>query len=207
MTLIEILNNPAGKGSRFLSSREDIRQSLHHKYQELLQIHKKFFFKVYKLRNIYFYYFRIPSEKYDLYYEVVIKIENVKTSIADGQVSVFSNSPSFTFTYAYVVNKEGFLVSELRTKVSRKALTARPVQTNSVEIFGFEKSIHFALLYLRDMDLYKAQVLSTIGVTESKSELLNLLKNIFSSDDKIVQYNKVKRNAASKAKKKKNSSK
>jgi hypothetical protein len=201
MNLIEILQNPAGKGSRFLSSREEIRKTLHNKYLALLTMHKKFFVRVYNLKNIYFYYFRIPSEKYDVYYEVIIKIENIKDTIADGQVSVFSNSPSFTFTYAYVVNKDGFLVSELRTKVARKALTMKPTITNTVEIFGFEKSIHFALLYLRDLDMYKASGLKDLEVSSNKADLLNMLKNVLSSEEKLAQYNKVKRAAVSKQKK------
>jgi hypothetical protein len=122
----------------------------------------------------------------------MIKIENISEGIANGKVSVFSNSPSFLFTYAYVVNKDGFLITELKTKVSKKAISDKPSVTNPTEVYGFEKSIYFALLYLRDLDLYKQNELSKYTMN-TKTDLLNDIKNILSCEQKLDQYNKVKR--------------
>jgi len=116
-------------------------------------------------------------------------------------VEFFSNSPSFTFTYAYVLNVRNWLIGELKEKVDDRALKNPPKERNPDEVFGFEKSIFFSLFFIRHKNLSLRSVLdNNISEEVDWEELRTKLPN---SSEKLSEYNKVKAKAEALARKKK----
>jgi hypothetical protein len=129
-------------------------------------------------------------------YDVVIHFSPVNkedinsNSINDYGVKVFSNSPAFTFTYTFVMNINGLLVDFLKkTKCSNPALTQAPKLRNPVEQYGFEKSIYYAALFIRE---HKLTVKGNIDRMTNKLDVNYLLSEIKTDMDKIQEYNQHK---------------
>jgi hypothetical protein len=160
-TLNQMLTNPTGKSSAQFASRERIRADLESRFEKLLKDNKKFIFKIYKVKNVYYFHFLIPSEKFgnDLKYDVVLRfspdnkdMEKDRT-ISRYSLKMFSNSPAFMFTYTYVFNNQELLPKILKKKCSKTALKEPPKIKNPLESLGFEKSCYFAGLYIREARL------------------------------------------------------
>lgn len=160
ITMKQFLINPTGSGSANVARRDRIRADLENRYAELYKKNKKLFkVKPYidKTNNEFYYVFKIPSEEYydeNLTYDVVIKFIPPKNNIGEFDnlngfyMNIFSNSPNFMFTYAYVFYHDGIIIDWLRDKIPPRALTEKPDVRNPDQVYGFEKSIYFALLYL-----------------------------------------------------------
>lgn len=65
-------------------------------------------------------------------------------------MQLYSNSPSFIFTYCYVYNQAGMIIEKLKDKLPIEALTKFPEVRNPVGSFGYEKSTYIAAKYLID---------------------------------------------------------
>lgn len=140
---------------------------------------------------------KIPSETVpELLFDVVLQFTPLSNADAEltinhYSVQVFSNSPGFTFTYAYIYNKEGILIDFLRNKISSTAITTPPVIRNNEEIIGFEKSVYYALLYLKAMGYtYKSNLRRTSQIIKETSFLI---RNVKSSESKMLEYNNLKK--------------
>lgn len=196
LTIKQLLTNPTGKYSAFMSARYKIIEDLNKRYVSLLNKHKTIKFKVYKKKDNYIFYFKMPSEKYnELFYDVVIEFvydKELKSSftIEDYTLKLFSNSPAFTYTYTYVLNTNNMLVDDLKPKCSTLALTQPPSVRNPVEIYGFEKSCYFACKYIMEYGLTLKNELDDNKHSYSKS-IIN--KDCMSQELKINQYNTVKK--------------
>lgn len=198
LTLNQLLTNPAGKSTSYLASRESIRRDLENRFYQLVkQNGGKLDFKVYRRKNEYVFLFKIPSEKYgaELFYDVTVLFfpteethENDRT-LSRYNIQLHSNSPSFMFTYAYVLNKNELIPSFLKDKCNERALNDPPVQKNPVETFGYEKSIYFAALYIKEFGLMEKFLLDS-NIREFS---LGSYKSQVASDDQIMaRYNKLK---------------
>jgi len=193
-TLKQFLQNPTGKNTSYMSSREKIKENLTVNYLKLLKQNKgKFETKIFRLeKDRYLFWFQIPSEKFpDFFYDVCLEftLSEVR-SLYDANIKFFSNSPNFMFTYTYVLNQMNLLVDFLKTKCSSIALKDAPNIKNPIESFGFEKSCYFAALYIKDMSLYK---LDTVEKNALKFDKNLLLSKIKSSEEKLKEYNKRKK--------------
>jgi hypothetical protein len=93
----------------------------------------------------------IPSTKVNnVSYEVAIEF-NMKgdyKSIMLCPCTVFSNCPSFVYTYAKVFNERGLLIKRLKNKYDAKTLKMDPTIRNSYKIIAYEKSLTMAAIYL-----------------------------------------------------------
>lgn len=109
-------------------------------------------FQVYYGDKEYFYHFKIESSDEETIYDVVIKFtENNHVHegvIVNYDVTFFSNSPGFTYTYAYVYNKYKILVPELTNKFDSNILDEAPKRTNPTNAIGFDYPLFFAMYYL-----------------------------------------------------------
>lgn len=199
VTMRSFLQNPTGWGSASVARRDIIRKDLEKRYFVLYKLAKdKFSLKVYldKAGN-YYYYFKIPSEYYynqRLAYDVVLKFDKPANhhrndyTLASYQMSMFSNSPNFMFTYAYVYNKDGNLIPFLNRKLPRTALTEKPKVRNPNLQHGFEKSVYFAVLYIRE----HPRLMQKAMLHPEKLVIQNFLSHISTSKDKLKEYNQAK---------------
>ena len=207
MTLQELIMNPTGKRSAYVASRSMIKESLTYKYNTLIMKYKKFDYKIYKSGDIYYFYYKIPSETYkQVLYDVIIEfypdpddpdcVEQKTTN--KYLIKIFSNSPSFMFTYTYVVNENGFLADGTKKFCSKEALKSRPVVRNPVETYGYEKTVYFACLDIINKRLYEKKTIDKM-LFKMKNDTFD--KNIMTQENKLIEYNKNK-NQARKIKKK-----
>jgi len=200
MTMKQFLQNPSGPYSSSFARRDLIIANLEDRFAKLLKERKKDFKLIIfrgQDKNEYFFYFKIPSENLDITYDVVLQfipteMKCLQSKNIDGYaINVFSNSLNFTFTYAYVYNQDGIICPALKDKVSKKALTEKPTIKNQNEIYGFEKSVYFALLYLKANNLNQKY---TIESFINKDMTIHKLKpNIKNSNSKIMEYNLAKK--------------
>ena len=218
MTMENFLKNPTGKYSAGFARRDLIIANLEQRYQMLLAISKTFNFKVFMDEDDYVFYFKIPSETFTnqlLYYDVVIRfvcsnpgLLKPTASINGYHVNVFTNSPDFTFTYAYLYNQDGVVDPKMKRKIGSKALNNPPVVKNPYGIYGFEKSVYYALLFIkRNRYTLKSEIEKVIDTKMSYSKLYSQIK---STDEKYKEYNMMKlkeKQAKAKEKKKKNAEK
>jgi hypothetical protein len=151
----QYIDNPY-RGSSFLASRKMIKQGLNVSFIKILQRFRTQFFAVpyvYDNGDVLFH-VRVPSEEHDvnkLYYDVLFYIENdpsKRYSMRD--IKMFSNSPSFVFTYAYVYYHDDLMIDKFADKLPMLALTKPPEIRNPVESLGYEKSTYIAARYLLD---------------------------------------------------------
>lgn len=199
ITLRSYLNNPVGKSSASVARRDVIKRDLEKRYYALYKSAKdKFKLKVYiDSQGNYYHHFKIPSEFYyskGLAYDVVIKF-NIPTgggkldyTLSRYQLSLFSNSPNFLFTYAYVYNQDGNLIPFLNRKIGQKALTERPRKRNPNEDHGFEKSVYFAILYIRD----NPKLINKNALDAKKLIITTFTDKIMSCNQKLKEYKEKK---------------
>ena len=117
---------------------------------------------VLSVESSYYYLVKVPSDSSegDLNYDVVIRffppsLEIAKEShLRNYYIQFFSNSPGFMYTYAYVYNKEGFLITNLYDKLNDQFLNTPPKKMNRNKSLSYDKSIYFAVHYLSD-EMYK----------------------------------------------------
>lgn len=150
MTLTKYTSNPTGKGSAYVANRAAIKNGLNMIFIKLLREHRKEFYAVpyiYGNGDI-LYYIKVPSEDYDINkisYDVLFLLKYDKNlKRANRHMFLYSNSPSFIFTYCYVYNKHGLLIDKLKSKLPIEALTKPPVVRNPIESLGYDKSTYIA---------------------------------------------------------------
>lgn len=147
----EYLNNPYGTGSS-VSPVSMIKQNASMELRQLGKIEHK----VYSTRNNQLIFAcRLPSRKKQMGYDVVIQIdlneaEKSRLSIARFPFKVFSNSPSFYYTYAKAFQEHGMLCEWLRRKYDRKVMRKDSNSRNPSKIIGYERSIYLCMHYLNE---------------------------------------------------------
>lgn len=192
MTFDEYIVNPMGKSNAVLSAaaREAQRKIYSNKFNNiLLRENGKIDFYMYQGKGaVYWIHIKVPSEVVkNFYYDVVIKFTGDAGLVASAsgldkyQVQFYSNDPAFVYTYAYVFRKKGLFISELSSKMSRKAITTKAVEKNPENIVGYVKSIYFAYLFIKQRGLFnKIKFISAPSL-----DLRYLLSKIEDADKKI----------------------
>ena len=193
-TLNSFLNNPTGDVGSTVQSRKLVFEDLERRMKFLRANSKNFRHNTYKVGKDIFMKIEVPSESLeDFSYDVVIKFADVEansTSLATSNISVFSNSPSFVYSYAYTFNMFKVFVTELSSKISKEALNELPKIRNPDAVTFYEKTITMAMLYIRDNDLLKTNSYRSSLITLPKSKLKDIVK---SSDEKQDMYNVLKK--------------
>lgn len=187
-TMQEYLNNPMGSGSTAMTNRTLIKKDLDSRYDKLIEKHKEFKISVYRIKghDAYFFHVIIPSEtRIDGSYDVVLKLYPEDKDIArDSNIKryvmqVFSNCPSFTYTYAYVFNEYNLLIDILRVKYGKEIIKDNPVVRNPGEVINFEKSIYYACKNIMSHATYTSKVTLEPRVkTVSKEDFINNIRDI-----------------------------
>ena len=186
VTLYSYVSNPTGKGSAFVANRSAIKNGLNMIYIKLLREHRKQFYcipYVYENGDLLLY-VKVPSEAYKdnkISYDVLFKITyDQRLERKNRDMKIYSNSPSFIFTYCYVYNRANFLIDDLKSKVPSLALTQAPVVRNPIGSFGYEKSTYIAARYILDGGCLSDEYINKYGKQmnpQTEGELLRRIAN------------------------------
>ena len=80
-------------------------------------------------------------------------------------MKIFSNCPSFIYTYAYVYNEKKELIEWAKSKYSKHVLEKSPDRRNAYHISSYERSIYFACKYLSTNGRNNINQIKAIAVT------------------------------------------
>lgn len=187
LTLEKYLENPTGLKNNSVMRLKDVRDSLDIRYSKLTA-NKKIKMKIYKYKKDWlFLHFLVPSESYDLNYDVVLRIPANEVKLKDCEFKAFSNSPSFVYTYAYTFNLRNVLITEFKDKFAKEVLLKEPIQKNYYNIISYEKSIYYAILFL----LTHYENVSEIERKADKIKDIDVLKiKLKSDEEKLAEYSR-----------------
>jgi hypothetical protein len=156
--------------------------------------------RVFKENNDYFIYTKVPSESNDeypdsalIYYDVIIqlippnKASLAWDSIRDYDVKVFSNIPSFVFTFNYVYHRYRALLDMPSGYYSQRSLMEKAKMRNPLNLLGIDKSLWFTIYYCDDHKIFKRSNIDSF--VEDKLNLITLLhdEKIMSQDRKLYE--------------------
>lgn len=152
-----------------------------------------------KEKDNYFILVKIPSEsnteyKSDkIFYDVIIELLPPNKSylnnesVRDYDVRVYSNCPSFTYTFTYVYYKKDALIKMPKGAYTRKALSKAPKVRNPLLLFGIEKTLWFAICYIDKNKLFKRSNLEALIKDDSKLKDLIKEHKIIGQDQKLEE--------------------
>lgn len=157
VSLRSYVDNPTGKGSAYVANRSAIKQGLNLQFVKLLQNFRREFYAIpyiYQNGDVLFH-VKVPSEFYKenkISYDVLFLLQYGDGSKrrAHRNIKMFSNCPSFIFTYCYVYYKKGLIADKFVGKLPYEAISQPPVVRNPIESMGYEKSTYIAARYLLD---------------------------------------------------------
>lgn len=145
------LTNPGGKGNSIYMIHE-MKRILDEQY---MRMNSKFRINWYNVNDkSYVAHVKIPSRSVDnLFYDVLIEfdmnsIPENTTTVDKGNAKVFSNCPSFTYTFANVFNKKGDLIPWCKSKYPSEIFSKEPLQRNPYQMYNYERSIYMAMCYV-----------------------------------------------------------
>lgn len=126
-------------------------------------------------------------------YDVVLELstdikDNDSTTITDYNLKVFSNSPSFIYTFTNYFKKNGWLTQYIPKKYYIAKAYRQPAKVrNPMQILGIEKTLWMAVRYVRDNRLHikgifnqdphnAKSIRSMIGVVQSQNKVMDDIK-------------------------------
>jgi hypothetical protein len=156
--------------------------------------------KVFKEKEEYFIYAKVPSESNDEYpdskpihYDVIIQLSPPNkaslawTDIREYDAKVYANIPSFVFTFNYVYHFRRALIEMPRGFYTQKAVMERPRVRNPLNLLGIEKSLWFTIFYLDDRRVFKRSTIDSLLVKDYSLGKLIKEEQIKSQDRKLAE--------------------
>ena len=189
MTMDQYLSNPMGKGSAVPMSGE-LKRTLDSKYNE---IRSKIVCSWYLYREkTLIALLKIPSRTVDIQYDVIVEFD--LNSLPEGKnvtnlcnFRVYSNCPSFVFTYAHTFYQNNLLCTWATSKYSKEVLKKRPDVRNRYQVINFEKSLYFAFKYLSSEGRNNVKLL--IGYANKEKNYSNILRWVLHNEEILERYN------------------
>lgn len=189
MKIREYLSNPAGKGSSIFGDQSSIKERYEEEAKALLDSGKGIP-NMYSLRNRYLiFYYQLQSksgEKYgkDLHYDILILVDTKtitleNTKLMDMDFRVFSNSPSFLYTYLQLFNKKDLLIDWTK-KLYDKETLRKPAKTrNSYGIIGYERSLYITLLLIQYSysNPYMVDLMKAASAISSTDTIIHMIQS------------------------------
>lgn len=194
MSLEQYILNPMGRNNAVLNAtaREAIASDYIKRYGRLMmREHSNMQYILYKdeNKNKYIAHFKVPSETVNkFYYDVLFEFSTDSDVKGDGgdlfkyNCRFFSNDPAFVYTYANVFNKDDLLISQLKSKMSKKALKDDAKVRNPGNNVGYVKTIYFAYLYMKSRSLNQKNIFNSMA---TKLVYSTVLSGIEDADSKI----------------------
>ncbi|MCM1218669.1 MAG: hypothetical protein NC548_29630 [Lachnospiraceae bacterium] len=214
MNIQEYIDNPMGKGDASMMNRRLVKESMtlkFHQYTDkkgkLIKVHSYV-----TTKGEYYIHLVLPTETerdntYDVvfhFYDPEKKFVSTK-SIRDYEVQMFSNDPSFGYTFAYVYNQHGMLIEPLITKLGKVFITKPPDVRNKYQVVNYNKYIFYGAMYLLEQQCLTRVYLTTHATTYAPMILnrnVRTLQIIMQEYDKSErQLRKEKRYAATQERK------
>ena len=191
LSVLDMVNNPTGKGSAYVYSRAKIKQQLNTEFIYLLRNYRKHFQCtpiIYPDDRILFV-MKCPSSDYKhnkIVYDVLIEVPADKTRRPSLRpAKFFSNSMSFVFTYAYVFNQSDLLIDRFSKLLPQQCLVQYPSIRNPVGSLGYERSLYFCARYLLDGQCLSPSYIRKHGV-KAIIGIDNRIKNQIADVNKLI---------------------
>lgn len=191
MTYDQYIQNPMGISNAVISNRNMYRELYMNKLDKIMVREMgKIDYTLYKSKNKYYVYIKIPSEVIEkFYYDVVIEFSSPKdhklndSSLNNYNVKFYSNDPSFVYTFAHAFIKNNMFINELKGVMSKEAIKKVAVEKNPGNQIGYVKSLYFAYLILKKENIFnKNKFLIAKDINWKQLE-----KSITPADLKIAQ--------------------
>ena len=188
MTFDQYIQNPMGIANSVMSNREMYRNMNMMKLDAIMVRETgKIDYKLYKGKNSYYAYIKVPSEVVEkFYYDVVIEFtpskktkKNDKT-LRSYNVRFYSNDPSFVYTFAHAFIKNNLFISNYADRMSKEAIKHVAKEKNPHNTVGYVKSLFFAYLIMIKFDLFN--IVKYIDKYDEK----RLKSSIMYASDKIA---------------------
>lgn len=198
--LRDYLDNPGGKGS---ATGVTLQNAKNHFHDEMKKIEK--------LMNVVWYttpkkdrlaaHITLPSQsveniKYDIVFEFEVGVKReYGDSVLDCPVKVFSNSPSFVYTYAYAFKKYRRLISWADEKYPEDTLNTEPKTKNPYKMISFERSIYLAAAFIKNRRDYIPLVSGTGKTIRDIKDVKEYVQDMDSLDKARSDFKEAKAQA------------
>lgn len=190
----EFLSNPAGKGSAVLNINATKSQFLA-RYDSVVKFIRH---RIFLVKDDVYFLINLPSSVNGIMYDIVVKFSPTQKStgdtIDDMSMQIFSNSPSFLYTYAYAYDRQKLFLREFKRKLSSKMLKDIAKTKNPYGVLSYDFSVFAALNYIVVNGYNSMSVIEKYGEKTSLSSILRLVKDAdkLQKDRKIQKdYNKL----------------
>lgn len=164
--------------------------------------------KAYKIKELdgFTFHVKVPSESLNnFYYDVILEFSAAGESFEESHIKIFSNSPSFVYSFAYVfynmhddeLDSTGFIIDRyhhkipkhriltMDSKIGELPLTHPAVMRNPYGLPLFDVTIYKAIFYVLD-HFKKNRKFITYKITEAQ-----LFKNVMEFDELMANRNKI----------------
>ena len=190
MTFDEYIQNPMGKKNAVYSFREMYRATYTAKWNAIkLRENGYIRYTIYTSDGNYYVHFKIPSEVVSkFYYDTIIKLspqnatQAMERTLSNYNVQFWSNDPSFVFTFAHAFATRDLLIRDLDSKMSKLAIKMDAVEKNPSNQVGYVKSIYFAYLEMKSLNLFSKNRWTGVAKSYKKSVWKDTVTH---ADDKI----------------------
>ena len=196
-TLGSYLNNPVGVGAASGTMRKAVLDSIRAGYEKVRKGIKRRFFTV---GSSFLVAISVPSSSVeDFWYDVVIEFLDAKENdeLSTKNIRVFSNAPSFVFTYAFVFEERALLIPFLKKLIPKEVFKEAPKTRNPDETINYEKTIVSAMFYILDNDIMRPP---NHRGDSAKLGKINAFEQFRSFESSLAIYNSRKRAIAIKKK-------
>lgn len=166
LTVNNFLVNPH-PGASHIAARKYIIQALEAETMKMMQAQtiKLMACNRQTIERLEVHFFIYSKTTPNLYYDSIIHFEDITNERspnsvdygvdpAKSPIKVFSNSPDFVFTYAYVYNKQNYLINKWKTKLGSQAINNPPVIKNPNQDKGMPLSLFAPLMFLQKVGFY-----------------------------------------------------
>ena len=192
MNFDKYIDNPSG-GASVITNRNMYKSMYKEKFDKvLLREQGQIKYTIYKAndgKDSYYIHIKVPSEVIEkFYYDVVIRLfttenqKKTKVNLREYAVQFYSNDPAFVYTFAHAFSKNNLFIDDLKSKMSKKALTTVAKEKNPKDNIWYVKSLYFAYLTMEKYNLFNRPVLDT---NSKKYNAKDLIKEIEDADNKI----------------------
>lgn len=208
MTYDQYIQNPMGVANAVISNRNMYRELYMNKLNKILVREMgKIDYALFKSKDKYYVYIKIPSEVIEkFYYDVVIEFSEpedkklLDNSLNNYTVKFYSNDPSFVYTFAHAFIKNNMFINELKGVMSKQAIQKVATEKNPQDQVGYVKSLYFAYLILKKENVFNKNKF----MAAKKINWKELQSVITPADVKIAQRQDAAKEKAAKKKRIKN---
>lgn len=186
LTISEYLQNPYGKGSSFANAGDKMKDL----EKEFETLDARFASKLYKRHRDYIFHIVVPSaSREDVSYDVVLEFRDTQipkdvTRLDHIPMRVFSNCPSFIFTYANAFRKYDLLCRWLENKYRPDVKKKVAEVKNQYSIIGLERSLYLSMLYIKKHNL---GFIETFDMNAEKVPSLHPITSKIRTQDQIME--------------------